>query len=83
MENSNVLKDMISSERFPVVKLNRIFRQSEESKIVLNAHKINAGEAISLDNNNADFFFLNRKDTQVIIPSIIYLVQKKIADYVK
>ena len=79
----NVLKDMIASERFPVVKLNRIFRQSEESKIVLNAHKINAGESIPLDNNNADFFFLNRNDTQVIIPSIVYLVQKKIADYVK
>lgn len=79
----NVLKDMIASERFPVIKLNRIFRQSQESKIVLNAHKINAGEAIPLDNNNADFFFLNRNDTQVIIPSIVYLVQKKIADYVK
>ena len=64
----NVLKDMIASERFPVIKLNRIFRQSE---------------SIPLDNNNADFFFLNRNDTQVIIPSIVYLVQKKIADYVK
>lgn len=79
----NVLKDMIASERFPVIKLTRIFRQSEESKIVLNAHKINAGEEISLDNNNKDFFFLNRQDTKVIVPSIVYLVQKKIADYVK
>lgn len=79
----NVLRDMIDSHRFPVVKLTRIFRQSEESKIILNAHKINAGETIPLDNNNKDFFFLNRNDTQVIIPSIVYLVQKKIADYVK
>lgn len=79
----NVLKDMIASERFPVVRLNRIFRQASESKIVLNAHKINAGEKILLDNNNTDFFFLNRNDTQVIVPSIVYLVQKKIADYVK
>ena len=79
----NVLRDMIDSERFPVVKLTRIFRQSEESKIILNAHKINAGESIPLDNNNKDFFFLNRNDTKVIIPSIIYLVQRKIADYVK
>jgi len=79
----NVLRDMMDSERFPVVKLTRIFRQSEESKIIINAHKINAGETISLDNNNKDFFFLNRNDTQVIIPSIVYLVQKKIADYVK
>ena len=79
----NVLRDMIDSHRFPVVKLTRIFRQSEESKIILNAHKINAGENIPLDNNNKDFFFLNRNDTQVIVPSIVYLVQKKIADYVK
>ena len=79
----NVLKDMINSGRFPVVKLTRIFRQSEESKIVWNAHKINAGEPISLDNNNSDFFFLNRSDIKVILPSIVYLVQKKIADYVK
>ena len=79
----NVLKDMIASERFPVVCLTKIFRQSEESKIVLNAHKINAGEEILLDNNNKDFFFLNRNDTKVIVPSIVYLVQKKIADYVK
>lgn len=79
----NVLKDMIASERFPVVRLNRIFRQAEESKIVLNAHKINAGENILLDNNNSDFFFLNRNDAQIIVPSIVYLVQKKIADYVK
>lgn len=78
----NVLRDMIDSHRFPVVKLTRIFRQSEESKIILNAHKINAGENIPLDNNNKDFFFLNRNDTQVIVPSIVYLVQKKIADYV-
>ena len=79
----NVLHDMIDSECFPVVKLTKIFRQSEESKIILNAHKINAGEAISLDNNNKDFFFLNRQDPKVIVPSIVYLVQKKIADYVK
>lgn len=79
----NVLRDMIESERFPVVKLTKIFRQSEESKIIVNAHKINAGEKIPLDNHNKDFFFLDRNDTKVIIPSIIYLVQKKIADYVK
>ena len=79
----NVLQDMIASERFPVVRLTKIFRQAEESKIVLNAHKINAGEQIPLDNNNRDFFFLNRNDTKVIVPSIVYLVQKKIADYVK
>lgn len=79
----NVLKDMIESECFPVVRLTKIFRQASESAIIVNAHKINAGERIPLDNKNTDFFFLKREDTAVIIPSIIYLVQKKIADYVK
>lgn len=79
----NVLRDMIASERFPVVRLTKIFRQASESAIIVNAHKINAGELIPLDNNNSDFFFLKREDTSVILPSIVYLVQKKIADYVK
>lgn len=79
----NVLRDIIDSERFPVVRLTRIFRQAAESAIIRNAHRINAGEAIPLDNKNTDFFFLNREDAAVIVPSIIYLVQKKIADYVK
>jgi len=52
----NVLKDMIKSEFCNVVKLNRIFRQAAESQIVTNAHKINDGEQISLDNKNMDFY---------------------------
>ena len=75
----NVLKDMIASERFAVVKLARIFRQSAESNIILNA-----GQSISLDNhNNKDFFFLNRNDNSIIIEAIIYLVQTKISRYVQ
>ncbi len=80
----NVLKDMIASERFSVVKLARIFRQSAESNIILNAHKINAGQSISLDNHSSkDFFFIGRDDSSVIIEAIIYLVQTKIARYVQ
>lgn len=79
----NVLKDMIESERFPVVRLTKIFRQAGESAIIVNAHKINAGEQIPLDNRNNDFFFLKRENAAVIVPSIVYLVQKKIAEYVK
>ena len=73
-----VLKDIIDSQCFCVVKLNKIFRQATESDIVVNAHKINAGEEISINNNSKDFFFLKRYDADVIVASIVYLVQKKL-----
>lgn len=78
-----VLKDIIDSQCFCVVKLNKIFRQATESDIVVNAHKINAGEEISINNNSKDFFFLKRYDADVIVASIIYLVQKKLPPYVE
>ena len=53
-----VLKDVIDSRCFRVVKLNKIFRQATESDIVMNAHKINRGEHVTLDNKSRDFFFL-------------------------
>ena len=53
----SVLKDIITSDCFPVVTLTRIFRQAGESDIVVNAHKINAGEPVCLDNKSRDFFF--------------------------
>ncbi|NCB91887.1 MAG: ATP-dependent RecD-like DNA helicase [Clostridia bacterium] len=78
----SVLKDIIDSQRFCVVKLNKIFRQATESDIVVNAHKINAGEEVCTDNKSKDFFFLKRYDADVIIASIVYLVQKKLPPYV-
>ncbi len=78
----SVLKDMIQSSCFCMVQLNKIFRQASESDIVVNAHKINAGEAIHMDNKSKDFFFLKRYDAEVIIASIVYLVQKKLPPYV-
>lgn len=78
-----VLKDIIDSQCFCVVKLNKIFRQATESDIVVNAHKINAGEEISINNNSKDFFFLKRYDADVIVASIVYLVQKKMPPYVE
>jgi exodeoxyribonuclease V alpha subunit len=79
----NVLKDMIASERFSTVKLEKIFRQAAESSIIVNAHKINKGEDISLDNReNSDFFFLERRDVNQITEGIIYLVQSKISNFV-
>ena len=78
----SVLKDLIKSECFPVITLTKIFRQAEQSDIVVNAHKINAGEEISINNNSKDFFFLKRYDADVIVASIVYLVQKKLPPYV-
>ena len=78
----SVLKDIILSECFPVVTLTRIFRQAGESDIVVNAHKINAGEPVVLDNKSRDFFFLRRQDADTIIRVIITLIQKKLPKYV-
>ena len=78
-----VLKDVIDSRCFRVVKLNKIFRQATESDIVMNAHKINRGETVKIDNKSKDFFFLKRYDADVIVAGIVYLVQKKLPPYVK
>ena len=78
----SVLKDIIASGRFPVVTLTRIFRQAGESDIVVNAHKINAGEPVVLDNKSRDFFFLKRQDADTIIGVVIMLIQKKLPKYV-
>lgn len=78
----NVLKDIISSHRFPVVKLTKIFRQAAESDIVLNAHKINAGETLLLDNKSRDFFLLKRDSSAVISAVMINLIKNKLPNYV-
>ena len=79
----SVLKDIIASHRFPVVTLTRIFRQAGESDIIVNAHKINAGEPVILDNKSRDFFFLRRKDADTIIAVIISLIRNKLPRYVQ
>lgn len=78
----NVLNDIINSHQFNVVKLTKIFRQATESDIIVNAHKINAGEQIRLDNKSKDFFLLKRKDVTVIIQVIVALVRDKMPKYV-
>lgn len=78
----SVLKDIISSGCFPVIKLTKIFRQAGESDIIVNAHKINRGEPVVLDNKSMDFFFLKRDDTNMIISNIITLIQKKLPKFV-
>lgn len=78
----SVLKDLIASKAFPVVTLTKIFRQAEQSDIVVNAHKINRGEEISLDNKSKDFFFLKRMDANVIIRVVLSLLMEKMPKYV-
>ena len=78
----NVLKDLIASEAFPVVRLTNIFRQAETSDIVLNAHRIRNGEQVSLDNKSRDFFFLKRYGADSIIATILSLLKTNLPKYV-
>lgn len=78
----NVLRDIIASGCFPVVTLQKIFRQASQSDIVVNAHKINDGEHIALDNKSKDFFLLKRYDADVIINVMLQLVKQKMPRYV-
>ena len=78
----NVLKDIIESQAFHVVKLSKIFRQAAESDIIVNSHKINDGKLIALDNKSKDFFMLKRYDVNMIISVVIQLVRDKMPKYV-
>jgi len=77
-----VLRDLILSEQIPVVILEKIFRQAGESDIVVNAHKINRGNSLSLDNKSKDFFFLERSDVNVIYKHMVQLITEKMPSYV-
>lgn len=78
----NVLKDIINSECFNVVRLNEVFRQAQDSDIIMNAHRINAGQQIALDNKSMDFFMLERNDPGVIINVMLQLIIKNLPSYV-
>lgn len=77
----NVLRDLIDSHCFHMVKLTRIFRQAAESDIILNAHRINAGEEIELDNQSKDFFCLKRDDSHGVLEVMLWLVRDKMPKY--
>lgn len=77
-----VLADLISSGGFPTIYLQKIFRQAEESDIVMNAHRIHNGQKPVLDNKSKDFFFLERNDANVIYKHMIQLIRDKLPGYV-
>ena len=77
-----VLRDIISSGAFPTIKLEKIFRQAQQSDIVVNAHHIKMGEHIVMDNKSKDFFFLRRDNADVIYKHMIQLIKEKLPGYV-
>lgn len=80
----NVLRDIIDSEAVPVVRLTKIFRQAQQSRIITNAHKVNEGKFPDISNGkNSDFFFLNREEPEVIAKEIVELVKNKLPNYYK
>ncbi len=78
----NVLRDIINSEVFHVVRLTKIFRQATMSDIIVNAHKINQGEHIDLRPGSKDFVFVKRDEANAIINAMISLVKDKLPPYV-
>ncbi len=79
----NVLRDMIYSDAFPVVRLEKIFRQAAESDIIMNAHRINAGEMVEPKPGSRDFLFIKRDNPGNIIGATITLLKDKLPGYVK
>ena len=78
----NVLRDLIASGAFDVVQLTRIFRQAAESDIIVNAHRINDGERITLGKRSKDFLFIRREQPDAIISAMLTLVREKLPNYV-
>lgn len=75
----NVLRDIIDSQQIPVVRLTRIFRQAQSSRIVMNAHAINAGQFPNIKNGlDTDFFFINQEDADEMVKLIIGLVRDRL-----
>ena len=78
----NVLRDIIDSGSFPVVRLTRIFRQAQTSRIIMNAHRINEGKNPDISNGKeSDFFFIENEDPEAVVPRIVDLVKTKLPNY--
>lgn len=78
----NVLRDIIDSEQFPVIRLTKIFRQAQSSRIIMNAHRINAGEFPNLSNGrNTDFFYIEAEEPEIAAEKIVELVKYRLPKY--
>ncbi|CEO31334.1 SF1B family DNA helicase RecD2 [Paraclostridium sordellii] len=77
----NVLKDIIDSEVINVVRLNEIFRQAQESMIVVNAHRINQGLPLHLNVKGKDFFFIKKDTNEEILKEIVGLVSTRLPKF--
>lgn len=77
-----VLQDMMDAQACTIVELKKIFRQAEESSIVMNSHRIHLGQEIELDNKNMDFFFLKRYNADVILNVTLQLMMEKLPKFV-
>jgi exodeoxyribonuclease V alpha subunit len=77
----NVLKDIIASGVVKVVYLNEIFRQAQESAIIINAHKINNGEYPDITQKDKDFFFMKRYDQRELLSTLTGLVSSRLPNY--
>ena len=75
----NVLRDIIESAAFPVIRLNKIFRQAASSRIITNAHRINRGQMPDLSNGKeSDFFFIEVEDPELATQEIVKLVKERL-----
>ena len=77
-----MLKDIIASGRIPVVRLTRIFRQAQGSRIIMNAHRINRGEAIDMrGGKDADFFFASKDTNEEVVETLVRYCTKNLPQY--
>lgn len=80
----NVLRDIIDSGVFPLVRLTRIFRQAQSSRIIMNAHAINEGKFPDISNGkNTDFFYIEKEDPEEAVQEIVRLVKNNLPRYYK
>ena len=78
----NVLKDVIDSGRIPVVRLTRIFRQAQGSRIIMNAHRINKGEAIDMrGGKESDFFFAGKETNEEVVDTLVKYCTQNLPRY--
>lgn len=78
----NVLRDVIDSGAFPVIRLTRIFRQAQSSRIIMNAHRINEGKMPDISNGKeSDFFFTENEDAEAVVPQIVDYVKNRLPKY--